>query len=75
MRISSSKLRENLYKLLDSVIETGEPLEIAKKGHILYVIYPKKTSRLNKIIPKKITNASDVDLVHSNWEKEWNPFI
>jgi RimJ/RimL family protein N-acetyltransferase len=42
MPITPSALRANLYKLIDEVIATGQPLEIARKGggHIGYDTVP-----------------------------------
>ena len=75
MTITPSKLRENLYNLLDQVLESGEPLDIKRKGRILRIIPEKKVSKLEKIKAKKITNASDEELINSPWEGEWKPFI
>ncbi len=33
MEVNPSELRQNIYNLLDQVIETGIPLEIKRKGH------------------------------------------
>ncbi|MCK4542739.1 MAG: hypothetical protein KAU17_10950 [Spirochaetales bacterium] len=38
MPISATKLRQDLYNILDQVIETGVPLEIARKGHIVKIV-------------------------------------
>ncbi|MEA1920220.1 MAG: type II toxin-antitoxin system Phd/YefM family antitoxin [Campylobacterota bacterium] len=75
MTITPSKLRENLYNLLDQVLESGEPLDINRKGRILHIIPEKKVSKLEKIKAKKITKASDEELINSSWEGEWKPFI
>ena len=75
MTITPSKLRENLYNLLDQVLESGKPLDIKRKGKILRIIREKKISKLEKIKAKKITNASDDELINSSWEEEWKPFI
>ncbi len=75
MVVSPSKLRENLYNLLDSVIEKGELLEISRKGKLLRIIPEQRPSRLDKIVPKNITTASDDELINTPWENEWKPFI
>ena len=41
MALSASKLRANVYRLLDEVLETGKPLEIERNGKTL-VIAPKE---------------------------------
>ncbi|MBE0496780.1 MAG: type II toxin-antitoxin system Phd/YefM family antitoxin [Campylobacterales bacterium] len=75
MVVSPSKLRENLYNLLDAVIEKGESIEISRKGKILRIMPEQRPSRLAKIIPKTITTASDDALINTPWEGEWKPFI
>lgn len=75
MVVTPSKLRENLYNLLDAVAEKGELLEISRKGKILRIVPEKRASRLDKIIAKKITTASNDELINTPWEDEWKPFI
>ena len=75
MLVTPSKLRENLYNLLDSVIEKGELLEIPRKGKILRIMPEKRPSRLDKIVAQTITTANDDALINSSWEGEWKPFI
>lgn len=75
MVITPSKLRKNLYNLLDSVLEEGELIEISRKGQILRIVPQKRPSRLDSIIPKKITSFEDKDLMSVDWEDKWKPFI
>lgn len=75
MVVTPSKLRENLYNLLDAVAEKGELLEISRKGKILRIVPEQRPSRLDKIIAKNITTASDDELINTSWENEWKPFI
>ena len=75
MTITPSKLRENLYNILDSVIETKEPLEVKRNGQILMIVPEHKKSRLKAIQPKKITSYTDDELINASWEGEWKPFI
>jgi len=75
MVVTPSKLRENLYNLLDSVIEKGELLEISRKGKLLRIVPEQRPSRLDKIVAKNITTASDDELINTSWESEWKPFI
>ncbi len=38
MAITASKLRENIYRLLDQVLNTGVPIEVKRRGKILKII-------------------------------------
>jgi len=75
MAITPTKLRQNLFALLDEVLETGKPLDINRNGQILHIITDKKLSKLDKIVAKKVSVASDEELINTNWDKEWKPFI
>jgi hypothetical protein len=47
--ITASKLRENVYRILDQVIETGVPVEIERKGVILRIVAETAPSRLDML--------------------------
>lgn len=38
MSISASQLRQDVYRLLDEVLGTAQPLEIERKGRILRIV-------------------------------------
>jgi hypothetical protein len=44
MRVTASKLRENIYRILDEAIETGQPVEIVRKGVVLRIVTEKPPS-------------------------------
>ncbi|MCI0416824.1 type II toxin-antitoxin system Phd/YefM family antitoxin [bacterium] len=73
MKLTASKLRENIYRILDQVLQTGTPVEIERKGRTLKIVSedpPKKTSRL---IRRDIIQGPPEDLIHIDWSKEWKP--
>jgi hypothetical protein len=77
MALSASKLRANIYRLLDEVLETGKALEIERNGKIL-VILPKegekKQSKLADLPKRPGAIIGDPDeLIHMDWSSEWNP--
>lgn len=74
--ITLTELRGNLYKLIDQTIETGVPIEIERKGHILKVSLEKTPSKMSRLIarPETITQNGD-DLLHADWMKNWNPLL
>jgi hypothetical protein len=76
MALTASKLRANVYRLLDEVLETGKPLEIERNGKVL-VIAPKVQTRGSKLdsLPRRegaIIGDPD-ELIHMDWSSEWNP--
>jgi antitoxin (DNA-binding transcriptional repressor) of toxin-antitoxin stability system len=80
MRVTPTELRKNIYALLDRVIETGEPLEIDRKGVTLEVVAPKPSSKLSKLEAAKsrakeiwVGDPNDIftiDLLEE-WREEW----
>jgi hypothetical protein len=72
MAISASKLRENVYRILDEAIETGKPVEVVRKGTILTIVPPKRKSKLDGL-KKRAGFSGDFDEVVSiDWSKEWS---
>jgi hypothetical protein len=74
MTLSASRLRGDLYRLLDQVLETGEPLVIERKGRRLRVVADAPRSRLVRL-PKRpgFIHGDPTDLIHLDWSKEWRP--
>ena len=75
MTVTASKLRQDIYNLLDRVLETGEPLEIERKGGLLKIIPEKKPSKLDQLVRRDGINCDPEELVHMDWSKEWKPFL
>jgi Antitoxin Phd_YefM, type II toxin-antitoxin system len=74
MAVSASKLRANVYRLLDEVLETGQPLEIERNGKTL-VVAPKEEQSIWDRLPRRegfIVGDPD-ELIHIDWSSEWNP--
>ena len=76
MALTASKLRENVYKILDRVLETGEPVEIVRGGRRLKIIpvdAPRK-QKLGRLAKRPEALLADPEeLVHLDWSKEWRP--
>lgn len=71
MIITASTLRQNIYRLLDQVIETGLPIEIARKGTILKIVPAKKKDKLSNIKKRELFTCDPEDFVHIDWSSEW----
>lgn len=74
MAISASQLRANVYRLLDEVLDTGQPLEIKRNGKVL-VISPKEEVSFWDRLPRRegAIVGDPNDLIHIDWSSEWNP--
>lgn len=74
MVVTASELRQNIYKLLDQVLDSGVPLEIERNGRRLRVVPVDAPSKLDRLIehPDYIVGDPE-DLVHMDWSHEWRP--
>ncbi len=71
--VTPSDFRANLYRFLDEVLESGEPIEILRKGRKLKVV-PEFDDRLERIKPHpEYLKGSVDDIVHMDWSGEWRP--
>jgi antitoxin (DNA-binding transcriptional repressor) of toxin-antitoxin stability system len=74
MVITASELRQNVYKLLDQVLETGVPLEIERNGRRLRVVPGDPPPKLSRLVAHADFIVGDPDeLVHVDWSHEWRP--
>lgn len=74
MSISASRLRADIYQILDEVLRTGQPIEIERKGQRLRVAAVEPPDRLATLEPHPDAVVGDPgDLVHVDWSGEWRP--
>lgn len=71
--ISPTKLRQNLYRVIDQVVKTGEPIAIERKGLLLQITPPKRKGRFDRLVKRSVCRINPQDLVHLKWEKLWKP--
>jgi hypothetical protein len=74
MRVTATRLRGDLYRILDQILETGAPVEIERKGKILRIVPVAGPSRLERLEPNPDYIVGDPDeIVHLDWSSEWKP--
>jgi hypothetical protein len=71
MKITASKLRENIYGILDQALETGVPVEVIRKGKILKIVPEVKPDKLSRLKKRKCIVGDPDDIVHMDWLSEW----
>lgn len=71
MAITTSELRGNIYRLLDHILETGEPLEIERKGRFLKIIPEAPPSRIARLVKHECLVGDPESIVHLDWSGEW----
>ncbi len=72
MSISATKLRQNLYNILDQVINDGIPVEVERKGHKLKIVPEKSRSKFSLLEKHEIINGDPESFVHIDWTGIWN---
>jgi len=73
MRLKPSQLREDIYRILDQVLETGIPVEVERNGKLLKIIAAEPASKLANLKPRHYLVGDPEDLVHLDWSDEWRP--
>lgn len=73
MRLTASKLREDIYSILDQVLETGVSVEIERKGKILRIEPPARSSKLARLSRRPIINGGPDDVLNVDWTDTWRP--
>ncbi len=71
-----TELRKNIYKILDTIAETGKPVEIERNGEIFKIMCETKAGKLKRIEQKKHPKAfigNSDDILSLDWTAEWKP--
>jgi hypothetical protein len=73
--VSASKLREDIYNILDGILATGEPVEIERKGRVLRIVAEAPpASRVERMKKRPgLINGDPGDLAEIDWSSNWNP--
>ena len=72
MKLTATELRQNLYRVLDSVLETGEEVQIARKGRVLRIVAESAPSIWDRLEPHAIVKGDPEDLVSMDWSEYWS---
>jgi prevent-host-death family protein len=71
--LSLTKVRANLYKIVDRVLETGKPVEIERRGKKVRIVPVRPASKLDNLVKHAGTLVGDPeDVVHMDWSGEWS---
>ena len=73
MPITASQLRADVYNILDRALETGEPVEIERRGRLLRLVPVERPPKLSRLVRREGVVVGDPeDLVHLDWSSEWS---
>jgi len=74
MQVTITKLRQDLFRLMDKVL-SGETVEFTYKGATLQVVPENRPSKLSRLSRQTLTApGGDVQLLkemQGEWEKDW----
>ncbi len=73
MKLTASSLRQNVYRILDEVLETGVAVEIERRGRLLRIVPVDSPSKLREIPERDYLIGDPEDIVHVDWSDEWRP--
>ena len=74
MVLTASKLRSDIYRILDRVLETGQAIEVQRKGRRVRIVPVDLPTRLARLRTRDLLTDDDPDaIVHLDWSGEWRP--
>lgn len=71
MRITASQLRQDIFRILDQVIEKNEIVEILRKGQVIRIVSLKKQAKLKNLTKRKYSDEPLSAFDHIDWTNEW----
>jgi antitoxin (DNA-binding transcriptional repressor) of toxin-antitoxin stability system len=71
MAITASKLRSNIYRVLDEAVETGVPVEVVRKGIVLRIVPETRPPKLSRLKKRTAFVGEPDDIFKIDWRNEW----
>lgn len=71
MIVKATRLRKEIYSILDRVLETGEPVQIERKGRMLTIEPDKRRPVLSRLKRRTVMKGDPDAIVHLDWSGEW----
>lgn len=73
MKLNASSLRQDIYRVLDRILETGVPVEIERKGRLLRIVPVEPAGKLANLRARSYLKVDPEEIVHVDWSDEWRP--
>ena len=72
--IPPTKLRANLYGVLDQIIDSGQPVTVERRGRKLRIVLVPERGKLGSLPRRPRAIKGDPEaIVHLDWSGEWQP--
>jgi hypothetical protein len=80
MRMTPTRLRANLYGVLDQIARSGQPVEIVRNGERFVLSRaPREAPRKKRTIrwpkPRDFIRGDPEALTHVDWAAFWKPML
>jgi hypothetical protein len=72
IKMTATRLRQDIYNILDDIIETGIPVEIERKGGKLKIVPEKKENKLDNLKKRELVVGDPEAIINIDWMKDWN---
>jgi hypothetical protein len=73
-KLTASRLRADVYRVLDGVLDTGIPAVVRRRGRTLRIVPGKPVDRLAQLVARPdFIKGDPEDLVSIDWSHEWRP--
>jgi hypothetical protein len=71
--MTATELRKDIYRVLDEVLETGEPQEVQRGARTLMIVPADgRRLRLTDLPRREALSCSPDELVETSWDREWS---
>jgi len=71
-----TELRKNIYAVVEEIVRTGKTVEVQAKGRTVLLSPGRrggKLERLRAACRRHAIKGRPEDLIHLEWDKEWQP--
>ncbi|MBY0504383.1 MAG: type II toxin-antitoxin system Phd/YefM family antitoxin [Bryobacteraceae bacterium] len=75
MSVTATQLREDIYQILDRVLENGQPVEILRNGQLLRIVAVNPPSKFSRLVQRDCIVGNPDDLISVDWSHEWKPVV
>lgn len=71
--ITVTRLRSDLYRIIDQIIKTGIPIEVERNGKKVQIISVEEKLKLDNLVKRSnIISGDPESLVHIDWLENWD---
>ncbi len=71
MRLSATHLKQNLFQVLDAVLNNKQPIEVERNGRILKIMPAQPFSKLDNLEAHDTIVGNPESIIHIPWSQEW----